>query len=133
MNPLIPIVIEALILTEGRGLERNIRNDAEDAVGVLQIRPCVVADLNRWGYPFSLKARWDGLMSRSMARLYLAHYVDAAEGEAGRALDAGEIAKIWNGGPKAWKYGSAGIVDYARMAVQYMGIVLARTKEIQRG
>jgi hypothetical protein len=72
-------------------------------------------------------------MSRSMARLYLARYVDAAEGEAGRALDAGEIAKIWNGGPKAWKYGSAGIVDYARMAVQYMGIVLARTKEIQRG
>lgn len=133
MNALIPLVIEALILTEGRGLERNVRNEAEDAVGILQIRPCVVADLNRWGYPFALSARSDGLMSRSMARLYLAHYVDAAEKEAGRSMSVAEIAKIWNGGPHGWKYGSAGIMNYARMAVQYMGMAAEKGKWVGRG
>lgn len=102
-NIVLSALVKAIILWEGRGAERNVTNAAEQAVGVAQIRPCVVADLRAWGYPFRLSDRAHPHMARSMAAMYLTRYVRQAERRAGRPLTVHEAARIWCGGPDGWR------------------------------
>tara|TARA_R110000851_G_scaffold300281_1_gene456388 strand:- start:633 stop:1196 length:564 start_codon:yes stop_codon:yes gene_type:complete len=72
-------------------------NSSEDAVGCLQIRQCMVKDVNRIlkrkgsSHTYSMDDRWDRAKSIEMFTIYCNHY-DLSEAE--------EIARCWNGGPR---------------------------------
>lgn len=72
-------------------------NSSEDAVGCLQIRQCMVKDINRilkrkGSYQtYSLDDRWDRAKSIEMFTIYCNHY---------NLNNAEEIARCWNGGPR---------------------------------
>ena len=69
----------------------------EDAVGCLQIRKCMVDDVNRIlkrqksDLRFSYDDRWLRNQSIKMFNIYCKHY---------RLTTAEEIARCWNGGPR---------------------------------
>ena len=72
-------------------------NLREDAVGCLQIRQCMVDDVNRIlkrkGHykTYSYQDRWNRLKSIDMFNIYCDYYgLDSAE----------EVARCWNGGPR---------------------------------
>ena len=75
-------------------------NKGEDAAGIVQIRPCVVADCNRVQKKvrFSLKDRWSKDKSKQMFKIYLGYWVPRS----GKATDE-VAARIWNGGPSGYK------------------------------
>jgi len=69
----------------------------EDAVGCLQIRKCMVKDVNRIlrrqksNLSFSYSDRWSRVKSVKMFDVYCKHY---------GLIAAEEIARCWNGGPR---------------------------------
>ncbi len=69
----------------------------EDAVGCLQIRKCMVKDVNRIlhkqksNLKFTYNDRWSRSKSIKMFNIYCKHY---------GLTTAEEIARCWNGGPK---------------------------------
>ena len=71
-------------------------NSYEDAVGCLQIRKCMVKDVNRIlrrqksDLRFSYDDRWNRHKSIKMFDIYCKHY---------GLITAEEIARCWNGGP----------------------------------
>ena len=82
-------------------VESNYNDSAyhkgEDAVGCLQIRKCMVDDVNRIlkrqksDLRFSYDDRWLRNQSIKMFNIYCKHY---------RLTTAEEIARCWNGGPR---------------------------------
>ena len=66
-------------------------NKAEEALGCLQIRPCVVYDLQRLGYKFTLKDRQWSHCSVAMFWAYTDYYAPN-----GTMKDR---CRVWNGGP----------------------------------
>ena len=75
----------------------NAYHKAEDAVGCLQIRKCMVNDVNRIlkrqksSKRFAYNDRWNRYKSMQMFDIYCKHYnLNSAE----------EVARCWNGGPK---------------------------------
>ena len=72
-------------------------NAYEDAVGCLQIRKCMVDDVNRILkrqkslLRFTYNSRWYRDSSIQMFEIYCNHY---------RLVTAEEIARCWNGGPR---------------------------------
>ena len=72
-------------------------NASEDAVGCLQIRKCMVDDVNRIlkrkriTYRYSYNDRWSRDKSIQMFDIYCKYY---------RLNTAEEIARCWNGGPR---------------------------------
>ena len=85
------------------GGDSSAYNKAEDAVGLYQIRPIYVRDVNRIvGHgAFTLRDRWDAVKSRCMVIIYLSHY--GTEQRLGRAPTFLDLARIHNGGPNGWK------------------------------
>lgn len=95
------LLLSALIAVESSG-NPNAVGDAGRAVGVLQIRPCVVADVNAYaGTRYTLADRRCPQKSREMFRLYIQRY--ATPQRLGRSPTQQDIARIWNGGPAGWK------------------------------
>tara|TARA_R110002060_G_scaffold8555_1_gene12815 strand:- start:45 stop:593 length:549 start_codon:yes stop_codon:yes gene_type:complete len=89
-------IINAISQVESNGND-SAYNASEDAVGCLQIRQCMVNDVNRIlkrkGYVerYEYKDRWLRCKSIQMFNIYCEYYkLDTAE----------EIARCWNGGPK---------------------------------
>ena len=89
-------IINAISQVESNGND-SAYNASEDAVGCLQIRQCMVNDVNRIlkrkGYVerYEYKDRWLRYKSIQMFNIYCEYYkLDTAE----------EIARCWNGGPK---------------------------------
>lgn len=70
-------------------------------VGPLQIRACVVADLQRWGYAYTLADRDDLEKSKQMCRIYLTRY--GTRRRLGHAPTFQDYARIWNGGPDGFR------------------------------
>lgn len=71
-------------------------NRKTDAVGVLQIRPILVREVNRlYGTNFTYKDRWNRWKSYQMFCLIQNHYNPKWELE--------KAARIWNGGPDGMK------------------------------
>ena len=72
-------------------------NASEDAVGCLQIRKCMVDDVNRIlkrkriTYRYSYNDRWSRDKSMQMLDIYCKYY---------RLNTAEKIARCWNGGPR---------------------------------
>lgn len=90
----------AVALVESGG-DPLVRNGREDAVGIVQIRRCVVVDVNRFVVggnrcgqrrtPFTLADRYDPQRSYRIFAAYLGHY--------GKGLTPEQQARVWNGGP----------------------------------
>lgn len=87
------LLLAALIAVESGGNAHAV-GDGGRAVGVLQIHPVVVADVNRIaGTHYTLADRWSPVKSREICTLYLAHYC-------GPGASAEKMARCWNGGPR---------------------------------
>ena len=72
-------------------------NASEDAVGILQIRQCMVDDVNRIllkqksPVRFTYEDRWCRYKSNNNIKIYCRYY---------NLTTAEEIARCWNGGPR---------------------------------
>ena len=90
-------LVEALIWVESRGKE-DAYCKREDAVGVLQIRPIMVKEVNRilrlQGSTniYTLEDRWERGKSIEMFKVIASYYHETSSYE--------KIARCWNGGPK---------------------------------
>jgi soluble lytic murein transglycosylase-like protein len=93
---MIETVILILMLVESGG-DPNAVGDGGQAIGVLQIHPIMVEDVNRiYGAPvFSDNDRWDVEASKEMARIYLGHYCEGMTQE--------PMLRCWPGGPDGWQ------------------------------
>ena len=89
-------IINAIMEVESSG-DSNAYNPKEDAVGILQIRRCMVDDVNRIlerrkSYVrYSYGDRWDVQKSYEMFRIFCNYY---------GLTTAEEMARCWNGGPR---------------------------------
>lgn len=90
-------LVEALIWVESRGKE-DAYCKREDAVGVLQIRPIMVKEVNRIlgligsTNIYTLEDRWNREKSIEMFNVVASYYHETSSYE--------KIARCWNGGPK---------------------------------
>ena len=89
-------LIDAICMVESSG-RNSAHNISEDAVGILQIRQCMVNDVNRIlkrrgvHSLYSMEDRWNTDKSLEMFHIYTSHYgLESPE----------EIARCWNGGPR---------------------------------
>jgi len=94
------ILIAALIMVESSGDPNAVNGDA---VGILQIRPICLRDVNRIssGPLYLLRDRYNIEKSKQMCRIYLNHY--ATEKRLGHEPTMEDCARIWNGGPNGWQ------------------------------
>ena len=89
-------IINAIMEVESSG-DSNAYNAKEDAVGILQIRRCMVDDVNRIlerkksFIRYSYNDRWDVQKSHEMFRIFCEYY---------GLTTAEEMARCWNGGPR---------------------------------
>jgi soluble lytic murein transglycosylase-like protein len=76
------------------GGDANAVGDNGLAVGILQIHPTMVEDVNRilGAKEYTLADRLDVERSREMFAVYTNHYTPC--------LDAEKVARRWNGGPR---------------------------------
>ena len=101
-QPIDTLVI-ALIHVESRGKEDAIGDThlATPSVGVLQIRPIMVREINRIlkrkksDKRFKLKDRFSREKSIEMFHIWQSYHLPNSSDEI--------IARCWNGGPKGWK------------------------------
>ena len=89
-------ILEAIMFVESRNNDSAYAS-GEDAVGCLQIRKCMVDDVNRIllrkksSISFTYNDRWDRKKSIEMFNIFITYYnLNTAE----------EMARGWNGGPK---------------------------------
>ena len=89
-------ILEAIMFVESRNNDSAYAS-GEDAVGCLQIRKCMVDDVNRIllrkksNINFTYNDRWDRKKSIEMFNIFITYYnLNTAE----------EMARGWNGGPK---------------------------------
>ena len=90
------LLLSAIMMVESRNND-YAHAIGEDAVGVLQIRKCMVDDVNRIlnrqkkELKFTYYDRWSRQKAIQMFEIYCEHYgLETAE----------EIARCWNGGPR---------------------------------
>ncbi|CAK0753791.1 hypothetical protein CCP3SC1AL1_2030001 [Gammaproteobacteria bacterium] len=84
-------LITALIQVESGGRQLAV-GDHGQAVGVLQLHPIMVQDVNRIaGTRYTLADRYNPEKSKAMARLYFRHY--------GRTWTVEQACRHWNSGP----------------------------------
>jgi len=77
--------------------------DGGKAVGLLQIWPCVLDDVNRvYGKRYTLADRLDPVKSREICRLYLEHYGKNYTKKTGKQPTDEVYSRMWNGGPAGW-------------------------------
>ncbi len=81
----------AAVCSVESGGDANAYNAAEDAVGIAQIRRCVVRDLPGW----RMADRWNAVYSAAMFREYMAKWCKHGTAE--------EMARVWNGGPRGMR------------------------------
>jgi len=102
IQPVDTLVI-ALIYVESRGKENAIGDThlGSPSVGVLQIRPIMVREINRIlkrkksDKRFKLKDRFSREKSIEMFHIWQSYHLPNSSDEV--------IARCWNGGPKGWK------------------------------
>lgn len=97
------LLILAIAIVES-GCNTSALNVEEDAVGYLQIRPCVVEDVNRilGNERFSLDDRYDKQASIEMFKIYTLFYYNHYKSKI-KMSEHEARARIWNGGPKGWQ------------------------------
>lgn len=110
------ILLQSLMLLEsnnGKFLHDTLNHDA---IGVIQIRPCMVDEVNNIiGYnKFNHSDRWDTIKSIEMFRIYQDRY--------NPNYDFHKGCRIWNGGPTGHKRSST--LNYLQKALIKMEIIL---------
>jgi len=112
-------LIKALIKVESGGKIGAV-GDGGLAVGVLQIHPIVIDDVNRiYKTKFTLKDRLDPEKSKTICRLYLDYYGRQYAKKTGLKPTDEVLSRIWNGGPGGWKKQST--VKYWNKVKAYYG------------
>ena len=99
-------LLEALIQVESRGNENAVgdRHLSRPSVGVLQIRPIMVREVNRIlkkhkvKKKYTLEDRYSREKSIEMFYIWQSYHLPDSSDEV--------IARCWNGGPKGWKRNS---------------------------
>jgi hypothetical protein len=93
-------LLAALIAVESGG--NDLARGRHGELGALQVRPCVVADVNRVA---GTHYRWAEMTNRWAAlgvfRIYTGHY--CTEARLGRPATNQDMARVWHGGPSGWK------------------------------
>ena len=112
-------LLAALIAVESGG--NDLARGRHGELGALQVRPCVIRDVNR------LKGthyRWAEMTNRWAAlgvfRIYTGHY--CAEDRLGRPATSQDLARVWHGGPNGWKRRKT--VAYWKRVQARMGVSL---------
>lgn len=99
-SPAYPDLWEAIVWRESRG-RVDAYSRVEKAAGIIQIRPIVIADLNRIAgrEKWTLADRWCPAKSWMIFREYTGHWIDRFDLE-----DTAENrSRIWNGGPRGYR------------------------------
>jgi hypothetical protein len=99
-------LLEALIQVESRGNQNAVgdRHLSRPSVGVLQIRPIMVKEVNRIlkklkaKKKYTLEDRYSREKSVEMFYIWQSYHLPDSSDEV--------IARCWNGGPKGWKRNS---------------------------
>ena len=114
MDPnLLAIVIPLLCQVESNN-QPNAIGDYGGAIGILQIRLIMIADVNRIQKEtrYYLSDRWDVQKSYEIATIYFEHYgPKAIRGLKTEEKKVVTLARMWNGGPcghrklATWRYG----------------------------
>lgn len=96
---------QAICQVESGG-DPNAYNEAEDAAGIAQIRPCYLRDVNEYlgAAVFGLSDRYDPAASRAMFEAYMDRYCRDGGPE--------QWARAHNGGPRGPR--KAATLDYWR-------------------
>ena len=119
---MLELLILALIMVESGG-DTSAVGDGKKAVGVLQIHPIMVRDVNRilGEDKFSLDDRYDRQKSIAMCEVYFNHYGD------GKTVE--QLAAMWCSGPKGWQKLKTNkkVQEYVRK----VNLVLDRLKEVE--
>jgi hypothetical protein len=103
MDALLTLLIPLLIQVESSG-NPNAVNKKEDAVGILQIRQCVIEDVNRiYQTKYTEKDRLNKAKSMSICRLYLKYYGTRYQLKTGKKADIYILASMWCAGPDGYK------------------------------
>ena len=93
-------LLAALIAVESGG--NDMARGRHGELGALQVRPCVVRDVNRIA---GTHYRWAEMTNRWAAmgvfRIYTGHY--CTEARLGRPVTNQDLARVWHGGPSGWK------------------------------
>lgn len=103
IEPEITSLIDALIIVESQGNDSAVGDThlGAPSIGVLQIRPIMVREVNRilklkgTKHRYKMSDRWDRDKSIEMFRIWQEFHHDDSNYE--------EIARSWNGGPKGPK------------------------------
>ena len=90
-------IIDYLVLIESEGDPKKIGDNGK-AIGILQIHPIMVKDVNQiiGMKKYKLSDRLCPIKSRQMARIYLTHYTN-------KNWSVEKISRCWNGGPNGYK------------------------------
>ena len=103
MESIIAILISALMIVESNGRADAIGDNGR-AIGILQIHPECVQDINRFSHTgYKLADRQDERKSVGMCWRYLYHYGNKYKQDTGQEPTAEILARIWNGGPRGYK------------------------------
>lgn len=91
-------LLAALIAVESGGNDQARGRNGE--LGALQVRRCVVADVNRiTGKSY----RWSEMTNRVVAQAVCKSYLRYWGGRIGRPATDRDLALIWHHGPNGWK------------------------------
>lgn len=105
MKEILLVIIQLLSAVESN-YDADAINISENAVGILQIRPILVDDINRiFNRDFIYDDRYDVQKSLEMCALYLLHYHDkyVTYNPNTEISDYEICARLWNGGYEGLK------------------------------
>lgn len=103
MEAVLSFLIPVLIGIESGGDPNAVGDDGE-AVGVLQIHPCVIDDVNRvFRTRYTPADRLNAAKSMTICRCYLLYWGYRYTQNTGHEPTPEVLARIWNGGPAGWK------------------------------
>jgi hypothetical protein len=104
MNEIIKAMFTILMLVE----DSSTDNLKEHAIGVYQIRPIFVKDVNLISKHevFSHEDARNARKAQQMIFIYLTYWGNKYEEKTGYRVDAETLGRIINGGPNGWKKSS---------------------------
>lgn len=114
MDELIKIMFTVLLLAENSSVD----NKEENAIGLYQMRPIYVEDVNRilklWKDPreFVHEDARDAKKAQEMIKVYLTYYGNKHRIHVGRMPTARILGRIHNGGPKG--YTKSSTIEYGQ-------------------
>jgi hypothetical protein len=125
------VLLQAIALVES-GANPTEYNFKENAVGMYQIRSCVMRDVNKVRQSkglssFSHNDAYDPSKATEIAITYLLYWGGDYEKEYEQPADFFILAAIWNGGPKGYEKKQAR--DYAMRVYQTAAQLDAASKE----